>query len=163
MNVQYQKRITDIIHSLRNEFPHYKQYSDRTILNLSFRNGDEFHSQWTSYEEAYILPFLVHTGAKPVATIVVQKNTENYAKHLCDQVQQLCEDNLWHRVHTKIVLNQWNVYLVVLFQRSISSNDITNGIGSISDSDIDGVVNETLSFDDMGKFYGYNDDIYMED
>ena len=162
ISVYYQKRITEIIHSLRNKFPHYEQYSDRTILNLSFRNGDELHSQWTSNDEAYILPFLVHTGSKPVATIVVQKNTEKYAKQLCYQVQQLCKVQHWHRVHTKIVLNRWNVYEVVLFQRSSSSNDITNRVGSISDSDIDGVANETVSFEIMGKFYGYNDDIYNE-
>ena len=162
ISVYYQKRMTEIISSLRNNFPHYKQYSDRTILNLSFRNGDKFHSQWTSNDEAYILPFLVHTGAKPVATIVVQKNTEKYANDLRYQVHQLCRVQRWNRVHTKVVLNRWNVYLLVLFQRSSSSNDITNRVGSISTSIIDGLVNETLSFEEIGKFYGYNDDIYNE-
>jgi hypothetical protein len=54
----------------------------------------------------------------------------------------------------------WGVLEVVFFQRSSNGSDITNGVGSISDSDLDGVVNETLSREDMGKFYGYNDDIY---
>ncbi len=165
----YQKRATEIIRSLRNEVPHYEQYSDRTLLNLSFRCGDELHCQWTANEEAHMYPFLVHTGAKPVATLVVQNLvdpwvrkhcTEKDAEILCDQIRQLCDVHRWHRVRTKVVLNPWGVLVVVFFQRSSNESDITNGVGSISDSDLDGVLNETLSREDMGKFYGYNDDIY---
>jgi hypothetical protein len=80
----YQKRATEIIRSLRNEVPHYEQYSDRTLLNLSFRCGDELHCQWTAKEEAHMYPFLVHTGAKPVASLVVQNLVDPWVR------QQIC-------------------------------------------------------------------------
>ena len=158
MNMYYQQKSTNIIHSLRKAFPHYDQYSDRTLLNLSLRNGDALHSQWMhNNEEAYVLSFLVHTGAKPIGCFVVQDHTEVTANQLRKQVDKLCKDMRWSRVNTKVMLNKWNVYEVVLFQRSSNSSDITNGVGSISDETINRVINETASWDDMGKFYGYND------
>ena len=159
-NVYYQNKATKIIHSLRKAFPHYEQYSDRTLLNLSFRQGDELHSQWTSNEEAYILPFLVHTGAKPLACVVVQKNTKHHANQLCRKVQKLCKDMNWNKVNTKVILNAWNVYVIVLFQHNSNNSLITNNVGSISNNIIYNIVNETASWNIMGKFYGYNDEIY---
>ena len=171
LSMYYQKKATKIIKSLRNNtFPDYKQYSDykrysnRTLLNLSFRNGGELHTQWTNNDEVYILSFLVHTGDKPVASLVPwtnQGNTKETANQLREQVEMLCEANRWYRVKTKVMFNKWNVYVVVLFQQRNNSSDIiTNGVGSISNDTIGRIVNETASWDDMGKFYGYNDELY---
>ena len=56
--------------------------------------------------------------------------------------------------------NKWGVHVVVLYQQSSNSSDITNWVGSISDRIICKIINETASWDEIGKFYGYNDNIY---
>ncbi len=66
----------------------------------------------------------------------------------------------WNTVNIKIMLNKWNVYVVVLFQRSSNSSLITNNVGSINNNTIYSIVNETASWDIIGKFYCYNDEIY---
>jgi hydroxymethylpyrimidine/phosphomethylpyrimidine kinase len=57
-------------------------------------------------------------GATPIACFVVQDHTEVTANQLRKQVDKLCKDMRWSRVKTKVMLNKWNVYEVVLFQRS---------------------------------------------
>jgi hypothetical protein len=66
-------KITYVISIMRKtrikEYSIYKNLDDVTLLNLSFRSGDELHCQWTRDEENLLLPILVSYGNKPVSTI----------------------------------------------------------------------------------------------
>ena len=128
------------------------------FLNVKFSPCT--YSVWTSNDEEYVLPLLVHTGAKPIASLVAQNNTKGATKQLRKRVEKICEDFSWDKVKRKVTQNKWGVHVVVLYQQSSNSSDITNWVGSISDRIICKIINETASWDEMGKFYGYNDNIY---
>ena len=129
-------KIISVISNMKNnnikKYSLYKSLDDITLLNLSFRNGDLLHSQWTDSEEYLILPILVSYGFKPVSTIASsKKNSFNniIIPNNCDSL---------------IIKNTWNMWILVIYLKN-----------SFSYNELEQLVNETNSFSKRGYMLGY--------
>lgn len=106
-------------------------------FNLSFRYGDALHSQWTFEEETLLLPYLVSSGLKPVATIA----SENIEKLF--EIEAFLEAT-YPGLNVRIKKNRWNMYVLTMFKKHISEQRLYN------------LNNEFLTFKEMGLLYGYS-------
>jgi hypothetical protein len=129
-------KIISVISNMKNnnikKYTLYKSLDDITLLNLSFRNGDKLHSQWTDNEENLILPILVSNGYKPVSTIASsKKNSVNniIIPNNCDSL---------------IIKNRWNMWILVIYLKN-----------SFSYNELKELVNETNSYTKRGYMLGY--------
>ena len=132
------KKIISVISNMRNtnikKYSLYKSLDDISLLNLSFRNGDDLHSQWTDNEEKLILPILVSNGYKPVSTIAsIKKNSFNniIIPNNCDSL---------------IIKNRWNMWILVIYLKK-----------SFTYNELEELVNETNSYTKRGYMLGYGD------
>jgi len=132
------KKIISVISNMKNtnikKYSLYKSLDDITLLNLSFRNGDNLHSQWTDNEEKLILPILVCNSYKPVSTIAsIKKNSFNniIIPNNCDSL---------------IIKNKWNMWILIIYLKK-----------SFTYNELEKLVNETNSYTKRGYMLGYGD------
>ena len=114
-------------------YSHYKDLDDRTLLNLSFRNGDALHCLWTSDEENMILPYLVSIGKKPIAGIVIGKSN-----HHNIIIPSNCK--------SYVMKNRWGVHMIYIYRKD----------SPFTVCDIRDLANEENDWTVRGDMYGYN-------
>jgi hypothetical protein len=114
----------------------YPELREKAQFNLSFRQGDPLHSQWTSYEEECYLPYLVNIGDKLVASIC------NSHENKLDYVEDLITDQ-YKDIKIFREINKWGMYIMLIYKTNINSYTLY------------GLMNETLSWNEMGDLYGY--------
>jgi hypothetical protein len=108
--------------------------SEEILLNLSFRCGDLEHSQWSWNEECHLLPLLVAERKKPIASIC------HRSRHVLHSIP------LPKECQSFIYKNPWDVWVLLVYHQ----DDIW------LEEQLIGLCNETLTFDQIGKMYGYN-------
>lgn len=126
----------DVILDIFGQMEEYRTYSERTLLNLSFRQGDILHSLWSPLEERKILPILVELNMKPVASIVINDDTDDeineiYVSYCCKKL---------------IITNRWGVKVLLICKSY-----------SFTDEELEELANETNDYNTRGIMYGYND------
>ena len=126
----------DVILDILGQIEEYRTFSERTLLNLSFRQGDILHSLWSSYEEKKILPILVELGLKPVASIVIQDDTD-------DEINEIYVSYCCRKI---IITNNWGVKILLICKKF-----------SYNDEELYKLANETNDYNRRGIMYGYND------
>ena len=135
------KKISLVLLNMRNtnikEYNLYKTLDEISLLNLSFRLGDDLHCQWTDEEENLILPILVSNGIKPVGTIA------NRQKYYFNNI--IIPNNC----DSLIIKNRWNIWVLVIYLKN-----------SFSYNELDELVNETNSFTKRGMMLGYGEATY---
>ena len=143
LNEYTNDKITKVISNMRNtklkKYSLYKRLDDKTLLNLSFRQGDKLHSQWTCEEEEQILPILVSNGYKPSASIA------NFDKKYLEQII------LPYNCDGIIIKNRWNIWLLIIFL----SNSFTY-------NELEELANETNSFNKRGYMLGYGEATFKD-
>jgi len=104
---------------------------------LSFRGGDDDHSQWTKNEESILIPYLVYMGRKPVGS-------------LCSETKE-CMENLTEKIKKKYpevktfqMTNNWSVWCLLLYKYE-----------TVTTEQLIALANETNSWAERGKLYGY--------
>ena len=130
------------------EYPEYEHLDYNTLVNLSCRSGDSLHSQFTSIEELQLLNYLVTSGKKPVASIVIknlgnsrmQKNQATITfnrSYNCDKfkINNRC---LKHK-------NKYGVDILIM----------TKPDSVYTDADLINLANETIPYEEIGRMYGY--------
>jgi len=131
------------------EYPRYKHMDYNTLVNLCCRSGDELHCQFTPIEELQLLDYLVTCGKKPVASIVIRnlgtcRMRKNQAtitfdsRYDCDKFK-ITNRCLKHK-------NRWGCDILL----------ITKQDSIYTDTDLINLSNETISYDEIGRMYGYN-------
>lgn len=130
------KKIVSVISIMKNnnikKYSLYKTLDNISLLNLSFRLGDNLHCQWTDDEENLILPILVSYGYKPVATIASKK--KNNFKNII--IPYNCD--------SLIIKNRWNMWMLVIYIKN-----------SFTYNELEELVNETNSYIKRGYMLGY--------
>jgi hypothetical protein len=125
-----------VIRKMRNNrykrYKHYKKLDDKTLLNLSFRCGDNLHCQRPWEKEIIMLPYLVSVGNKPVAEIASKDKLllENIT------IPENCD--------SKIILYRWNMWVNVIYIKD-----------TYSDEELMELVNETNTYKKRGEMFGY--------
>ena len=130
------KKIKSVISIMKNtnikKYSLYKTLDDISLLNLSFRLGDDLHCQWTDAEENLILPILVSYGYKPVSTIANINKT--YFNNII--IPNNCD--------TLIIKNRWNMWIFIIYIKD-----------SFTYNELEELVNETNSYAKRGYMLGY--------
>ena len=117
--------------------PIYPNFDDRTILNLSFRGGDQEHSQWTVFEESILIPYLVNKGDKPLGSLCSR------IKSVMEEVEKEILEN-YPDLKTFIMKNVWGMWCLVAYKDD-----------NISKEQLVGQINETNTWQERGILYGY--------
>ena len=134
-------KINLVLLNMRNtnikEYNLYKTLDEISLLNLSFRLGDDLHCQWTDEEENLILPILVSNGIKPVGTIANRQ--KDYLNNII--IPNNCD--------SLIIKNRWNIWILVIYLKN-----------SFSYNELNELVNETNSFNKRGMMLGYGEATY---
>ena len=109
------------------------------LLNLSHRGGwgEELYSN--EKEMNACLLALILCNLKRVGTIVSQDRTIEYFELYIG----ICRE---YELCYTILKNSWNMYVMVIYKEGI-----------IEENEIIELCNETMDYDRMGYFYGYND------
>ena len=135
------KKINLVLLNMKNtnikKYNLYKTLDERSLLNLSFRLGDDLHCQWTDDEEKLILPILVSNGIKPVGTIANRQ--KYYFNNII--IPSNCD--------SLIIKNRWNIWVLVIYLKN-----------SFSYNELNELVNETNSFNKRGMMLGYGEATY---
>lgn len=130
------KKIKSVISIMKNtnikKYSLYKTLDDISLLNLSFRLGDDLHCQWTDDEEDLILPILVSYGYKPVSTIA--SNKKNKFNNII----------IPNNCNSLIIKNQWNIWILIIYLKD-----------SFTYNELEELVNETNSYTKRGYMLGY--------
>jgi hypothetical protein len=117
-----------------------RQYknNEKILMNLSFRGGWG-ENLWDNYTENIMIIKFVAIKNKKVGTIVSQDFTKEYFDEYIDIAKEYgCE--------TYIIKNNWGMYILCVFLKN-----------TISQNDLYKLCNETMSWNNLGYYYGYND------
>jgi len=117
----------------------YKTLDEISLLNLSFRQGDDLHCQWTDDEEKLILPVLVSNGIKPVCTIANRR--KYYFNNII--IPSNCD--------SLIIKNRWKIWILVIYLKN-----------SFSYNELEELVNETNSLNKRGSMLGYGEATFKD-
>jgi len=136
LNENINQKIKLVLFNMKNtnikKYSLYKTLDELSLLNLSFRLGDDLHCQWTDDEEEVILPILVSNGIKPVSTIANIK--KNYLNNII--IPNNCD--------SLIIKNRWNMWVLVIYLKN-----------SFSYNELEELVNENNSLSKRGFMLGY--------
>ena len=118
-----------------------KKYVDNKaiLLNLSHRGGWGEDLYDNDKEMNACLIILIMCDLKKVGTIVSQDGTIDYFNLFIE----LCRK---YGLYYTILKNSWDMYVMVIYKEGI-----------IEENEIVELCNETMDYDKMGYFYGYND------
>ena len=107
--------------------------SENNVLNFMFRGGDKPHSRFSKDEECILIPLFVKLKIKPVGGICYTFRNRKLVSKLKERYPEL---------YIKIIKNRWNMYCILI--------SLTKGY------DLKGLANESISFTEIGKMYGYS-------
>ena len=128
----------------------YPNSTDQEILNISFRQGDRLHSQWTADEEAILIPQLVSDRQKPVGLTVSDKGSHLSPAGVRVKVDWVPDTYLSDYYDIPKIASQ---YTQAGLQNE--ADDISTYLHTSVDDMIRDLVDESLPLSIMGLLYGY--------
>ena len=128
----------------------YPNSTDQEILNISFRQGDRLHAQWTADEEAILIPQLVSDRQKPVGLTVSKTGSHVSPAGVRVKVDWIPDSHLSDYYEIPRIASQ---YTQAGLQNE--ADDISTYLHTSVDDMVRDLVDESLPLSIMGLLYGY--------